>query len=61
MRIGALSGGRIRELSARMDELLANPMDVVERAQYAIVHGNSDSLHRELLAEVVRLRAEAQA
>lgn len=31
--------------------------DVVQRTKYAIEWGNSDALHRDLLAEVEQLRA----
>lgn len=31
--------------------------DLIERAKYVIEHGNGDELHRGLLAEVERLRA----
>lgn len=33
------------------------PDDVVDRTKRAIAHGNSDTLHMELLAEVEDLRA----
>jgi hypothetical protein len=35
--------------------------DLLARARYAIEHGNGDELHRELLAEVERLRAESMS
>ncbi|WP_117432321.1 hypothetical protein [Mycobacterium marinum] len=43
------------------EKFIASPYSVTERARYAIEHGNSDQLHRDLLADNERLRHALEA